>query len=242
MTPPRSAFGLLVFLSSFGGCPVAREQVIEALWPETSPDKASSCLTSSLHRLRKFLREIGHNHAVLVMPGGALALALSEKLSLDTALFAHAAQKFLADDTARALPTGMPQDLRSAAPFQGWYAPWALRERARLELLYERCLRVHMQRQIADGAKEAALDTGARLLDHDPLLEDVHEDVIDIHLSQDRRALALRQYQCCAETLRRELDVAPSQRLAAKLRAACGRSDLLAGTCWDQRSDLALGA
>lgn len=224
LTPPKSAFGLLVFLSSFGGAPVAREQVFEALWPEASHDKAASCLTSALCRLRKALLPLGHRDAIIAVPGGALGLALSEDLTLDTANFATSAQCFLDNDAADILPLGMPQDFRSAQPFQGWYTPWALRERARLELLFERCLRTHMQRLIARKAYDEALMIGARLLDLDALLEDVHEDIINIHLAMDRRALAVRQFQRCADTLRSELDIEPSKRLSDKIRSVCGKA------------------
>ncbi len=57
---------------------------------------------------------------------------------------------------------------------------------------------------------DAAIQTGRRLVDLDPLRDDAHRSLMRIYQRAGRRADALKQYYRCVETLRRELNVEPA--------------------------------
>ena len=59
------------------------------------------------------------------------------------------------------------------------------------------------------GDQEAAVQTGLRLLALDALQEPVHRAVMSLYAGLGRRQAALRQYQLCVDTLRRELNAQP---------------------------------
>jgi len=59
--------------------------------------------------------------------------------------------------------------------------------------------------QIATDAVERAVHTALRLLALDPLQEATHRTLMRLYVRQGRFAAALRQYQLCADVLRREL-------------------------------------
>src|SRR5262249_48268352 len=59
------------------------------------------------------------------------------------------------------------------------------------------------------GDYEAAVQTGLRLLALDALQEPVHRAVMSLYAGLGRRQAALRQYQLCVDTLKRELNAPP---------------------------------
>jgi predicted ATPase len=67
-------------------------------------------------------------------------------------------------------------------------------------------LLVHQQKS---GAAEPAVQTGLRLLALDPLQEPVHRAVMRLYARLGRREAALRQFQHCADALKRELSTQP---------------------------------
>src|ERR1700752_714737 len=64
-------------------------------------------------------------------------------------------------------------------------------------------------KQDAAGDHEAAIQSGRRLVLLDPLSEFGQRALIRAYARAGRRGEALRQYKSCAETLKRELGVAP---------------------------------
>jgi DNA-binding SARP family transcriptional activator len=56
-----------------------------------------------------------------------------------------------------------------------------------------------------------SLTYGGLLLQHDPLREDVHREVMRLYVGAGQRTLALRQYELCREILARELAIEPME-------------------------------
>src|SRR5207249_2495058 len=60
-----------------------------------------------------------------------------------------------------------------------------------------------------------ALAWGQRILEIEPLQEEVHREMIRIYLESGERALALRHYERCCELIEAELGVAPMEETRA---------------------------
>jgi DNA-binding SARP family transcriptional activator len=111
----------------------------------------------------------------------------------------------------------------------GFYAEWALRERERLRLLYLDGLGLLLHRYAELGDLDRALACAGRVLELDPIREEVHREVIRLYLRAGRRGDALRQYQTCRELLARELGVDPMPETHALCEdLASGSLDLTA--------------
>ena len=54
-----------------------------------------------------------------------------------------------------------------------------------------------------------ALGHGQKILAIDPLREDVHRQLMHLHMQKGQRSLAVRQYRTCQETLQTELGIPP---------------------------------
>lgn len=92
---------------------------------------------------------------------------------------------------------------------EGLSDEWAVRERERYQLLLQDCLAYLMSHAARSGACEEALGYGARLLQQDGLREDIHREMMRLYARSGRRALAIRQYEVCRETLAVELGITP---------------------------------
>ena len=57
-----------------------------------------------------------------------------------------------------------------------------------------------------------------KLVMEDNCYEEAHRRLMECYLAQGQRHLAVRQYQTCAETLREELDLAPSEETVTLYR------------------------
>lgn len=219
----RSALGLLAYLALYASSPLPREKISVELWPDCDPDRASSRLSTALWRLRSALGNDCCGSIVTERGEATIGLAPEVLEAVDTHRFEADARRFLGqDDGCRDWCDGTDQGLAHREPLAGWYSVWALSARVRLEDLRERCLSVLLERQYAAGEDMAAIDTAERLLQIDPLREDVHMVLMRVYLRQARTGLAVRQYERCRVALAEELGIEPMAEARA-LRAQMTR-------------------
>src|SRR5262245_63252467 len=69
--------------------------------------------------------------------------------------------------------------------------------------------------QRAAGSTEVAIQTALRLLTVDALQEPTHRALMELYAETGRRSAALRQYQLCLATVRRELNTEPEKETTA---------------------------
>ena len=120
-------------------------------------------------------------------------------------------------------------------PFQEWLAA----ERDRTLALICDILQRLTAAQDGAGEADAAIQSGRRLVALDPLSEFGQRALMRAYARAGRRGEALRQYKSCAETLKRELGVAPDAETQA-LAHEMARSGTTAEA--DPRSGVAEGA
>lgn len=90
---------------------------------------------------------------------------------------------------------------------------WLLGQRAHTRRLYERGLLALVQQLIQQDAAETAVRYARQLLQHNPLLEEAHAQLIWLYAQTGQYEAALRQYAQCCTLLQTELGVAPTDDL-----------------------------
>jgi predicted ATPase/DNA-binding SARP family transcriptional activator len=196
----RSSAGLVKLLALQPSHRLLRDQVLDALWPDLSPDDAAPRLHVAAHHARAAL---GSRDGV-VLADGLVSLFPEAELVVDVELFDRAADAARADgepDTAAAASalyggTLLPEDL---------YEPWTEEPRERLRIRHLELLR-------AAGRYD-------ELVAADPLDEDAQLALVREHVRKGRRQSALRALDRIEELFRRELGVGPGPEAVA-LRAA----------------------
>ena len=215
----------------------AREALAGVFWGEQQEDRARSCLSTALWRLKQALEPDGvPRGAYLISDPTAVGFNCDSEHWLDVAAFEEGARLLRTLD-----PRGdAPADWSRAEValghctgdlLEGFYDDWAIRERERLRLLHLDSLGILLSHYAGTGATDEALRCGLRILAIDPLREDTHREIIRLHLRRGHRALALRQYEWCRTVLEDELGVEPLEETRALCagvhpasRSAAGRA------------------
>ena len=199
----------------------AREALTELFWGEQRADRARRCLSTALWRLKQALEPDGvQPGAYLISTAATVGFNSDSDHWLDVAAFEEGvgllrnlgqrtgnAQDWLRAEGAIGHYTG---DL-----LEGFYEDWAIRERERLRLLYLDSLAALLTHYSQGGDHDDALRCGQQILALDPLREDIHRELIRLHLQRSHRALALHQYEQCRAVLEDELGVEPMEETRA---------------------------
>lgn len=178
--------------------------LLDRYWPDLDGDAARNAFDLAVHRLRKFLK---HKDAVVVSQG---RLRLN-----DRAVWVDAFVLAAFDETNYANEAPGDQVRRLLLLYRGPFLadeedPWmfAARERLRSKLL--RC--VDELGDILRGSHDygAETDLYQRVLEIEPLAEQVYRSLMRCLIAQGRYAEALRVYQRCEEVLSALLRAQPS--------------------------------
>jgi len=216
--PTRQVEELLGYLLLHKGSNQSREKIINLLWPNYPIQSARSRLSTVIWRLKRVFQELGlppddYLHATrdtIAMPRGAPMLT-------DIAQFtAHLASAGSAgDDDVQAVALSAALRLYRGDLFEGLYSDWCLLEREHLYRLHLRAMGRLMAILMRRNEYEAAIDLGEQILGLDPLREEVHRAMMRCHWKLGRHALAIRQFERCADLLQKELGIAPMPETAA---------------------------
>ena len=204
--PTRKTQALLAYLALPLGQSHPREKLATLLWGDMQNAQARGNLRNALSRIKKSLPRAAR--AGLLLDGTSVSLDPSA-VDVDVARF----ERLVADGSADALgqvTTLYRGDLLAGLvlaerPFEEWLTA----ERERLHELAIQGLGRLLTYQQQAKAHEPAVQTGLRLLALDPLQEPVHRAVMRLYARLGRREAALRQYQLCADALKRELNAPP---------------------------------
>lgn len=213
---------LLKLLLTRPGRIFAREEIVEALWPGTSPEAAERSLRVTVSLLRRKLEpDLEHgskSHYILRRRPGYL-FDRDAGCEVDTWKFeerrarAEAALKAERLDRAIEEYRGALDLLRGEFLAEDPYEEWAMEARAewresRLSVLsgLSECLALR-------GRYTEAVEVCNRALAIDEYREDLHRRLMLCHYCAGEQALALGTFRRYTRTLREEFDTAPSPEL-----------------------------
>jgi predicted ATPase/DNA-binding SARP family transcriptional activator len=191
-----------------------REQLMEMLWPDRSPEAAAHSLSQTLYALRPLLAELDPSIRVQ-FEDECLVFSAEGGVSTDVEDFEQAARS--------ALNHPGPLDTQAAASCQEAiiaYTGDLLPEDGPSDLFYQRReqlrqLYLDLLLDLADYNLEAqeylpAIGTLQKAIAADPANEEAHIRLMRAYALSNQRQAALRQYQVLEVSLRRDLDVDPA--------------------------------
>ena len=211
---------LLAYLAYFKGRQHSREDLINILWPDVDPTAARNRLSQALVWLRPRLEPTeADRNSVLDTDRHYIGLHVD-------AVQTDASQMEVALQSAS---NGFPREqidlLRSALDLYrselltGFYEDWIFPERERYAQLNLTILRrlIGLYEEVQEP--ERALDFARRALIADPLIEEVHRDLIRLLARSGQPAAALRQFHELKKILAEQLGEAPSAETNAVIEA-----------------------
>ncbi|HEY8954072.1 MAG TPA: BTAD domain-containing putative transcriptional regulator, partial [Candidatus Dormibacteraeota bacterium] len=193
--------------------PVPRNQVIEALWPDSQLAKGLSALHTTLHRLRRTLF-VG----CVERQGELYGISPSANVWSDDRDFERAAIVLRRLETVELSEEQITTAAKAVNLYRGPYlesidAAWCDTRRQGLQVLYLRLLRSLVEQAHLAQHFEQAISFAELFLQTEPDDEGIHELIMRSHALGGNRSAALRHYQRYAQQLRDELATQPSRRL-----------------------------
>jgi len=219
--PGRQGRLLFCFLVLNHGLPLARHELVKAVWGESVPEVVDASLNALISKLRRFLIAAGLNGAV------ALESAFgSYRLQLPAASWVDIPQAELSfHDAESAARNGDMPALYAAAIvasavarrsfLAGESLPWVVAQRERLGTLLVRTLDYQCDFYSWHGEKDVALKLAQEAVAIEPFREIGYQRLMRLLFEQGNRAEALRVYDRFRRLLRDELGVSPSAETEA---------------------------
>lgn len=196
---------------------LSRDALAALFWGDTPDELARGSLRTSLWRLRGALEpDASLRGSYLVVARNGIGFNTSSDYWLDLQEFEDASEiagqepPRDSDSAARMihrLKTAI--DLYRGDFLDGCYEDWCIFERERVRELFLRNLIRLMMLHRDGGNYTTAIQVGQQLLSRDPLLEEVHRELMRLHCLAGNRGAAIRQYQQCRQLLAKELDIEP---------------------------------
>jgi DNA-binding SARP family transcriptional activator len=223
------ALHLFQLLLTNRGRMLQREEITEVLWRDMEPEAGQRNLKVALYALNKALepdRAPGTESAYIVRQGATYGLRPGSDLWLDTDEFQQMIR--LGDeleDNSEASADAFQHalDLYSGEYLQdSLYEDWASEERERLLALYLRTAEKLAAIRLDQGRYDDTVALCRRILARDNCWERAHRLMMAAYARQGNRSRALRVFQTCQETTRRELDAEPGP-LTRKLNGQISR-------------------
>lgn len=198
-----------------------REEITERLWPQLAAGAAQRDFKVALNAVKEAIepmRGADGVSAYIEREGSAYRLRSEADMWIDCEAFERGCQSGLTtDDISRQL-----RILKSAIDLYGGaflpdalYEDWSGEERGRLLSLFLRSGDKLAGLLLDSGAYSEALSVCERLLAQDPCWEGAYKTMMLTYHKQGDRAMALRAYNRCVQTLQTELGVEPSEEIEA---------------------------
>ena len=216
----RQLFQLLL---TYRHAPLDRDQICEHLWPEADPATAQRNFKITLNALYQALepeREPGSDSAFILREGTTYCLRPNADLWLDADQFVQAVR--------HASPPDPDLLQRAVGLYQGEYLPdtlyetWAAEERERLAALFLETADQLTELYIEKKRYAEAVELCQRILAQDNCWERAYRHLMLAYHRLGDRGQVGRAYRRCIQTLRDELDVAPSPETDELYRRLAG--------------------
>ena len=189
--PGRRSAELVQLLALAGHHRLAREQVIEALWPHLGPEAGAANLRKAAHHARQALRR----RDAVVLSGGRVMLFPSCQVETDVECFERQAGLALRSRDRAACAEAASGYVGDLLP-ESLYEEWTQARRGHLGSLYAQLLRLSGQWD--------------RLVEVEPSDEAAYRELMRAELASGNRHAAIRWYGRLRTNLGRELGMPPS--------------------------------
>lgn len=223
----RKSQAMLAYLGIKPAQLVSRDKMAALLWSSTATEQARQSLRQTLSSLRKELAQISPDRKILVEEGDFLSLD-PDLVQVDVAEFEKQLGSGTEAGLSKAVAMYRGDFLEGFELDEERFDQWVIAERDRL---HRASLRAHSQlvdMKTRNGALDEAIATAQQSLRIDPLQESVHRTLMKLYMDSGDLVNAVQQYDICARTLKRELQIEPDAETrklfqqVAQLRAKRG--------------------
>ena len=209
---------LLSFLILNRRHPHSRESLSELLWDDHPPERSRKYLRQALWRLQSMLdSDTQGESSLLKIDPGWIQFDPQLDCWADVEEFERVYLQVISRRARELTLDDFELIKRTVALYhgnflEGWYQDWCMIERERYQRMYIMLLDKLVQYCEVHEDFDAGVVYGNEILRFDRAYERAHRQLIRLYQMAGDRTQALRQYERCADALREELGVAPSER------------------------------
>ncbi len=215
----KRPWSLLQYLMVHRNKTVAKQQLIDALWPEDSSDQPEKALKNLVYRVRSNFAASNLPFAqdVILYRGGNYQLNNELHWQLDFEQFEEAYNKMLKPniESEQSIQYGMQAielyqgDFLAEQAYEDWVLPYNNYYKAMLF----KCVAYVLQ-QLEDSGRDADIElVCSRALVFDQFEESLHLSYMNALIRQGKKAMALNHYNKMADMFYREFGVTPNEEL-----------------------------
>jgi SARP family transcriptional regulator, regulator of embCAB operon len=214
--PGRQGRLLFAYLVAAEGEPVARDAILDLLWPESPPTAPEGGIAALVSKLRALLARAGVPHGATIESGlGMYQLRLPADAWVDRSYAARLVEEAEGALRRNELDAAWISVFLSRSilrrPFlPEEHVPWVLRRREDQRADLARALEILCDVWLARGDTGQATLAARDLVELEPFRETSYQRLMRAHASAGNRAEALRVYASCRRLLADELGIDPS--------------------------------
>lgn len=208
---------ILKYLLVQAGKAVAKEKLMEAIWPETEPEAARRNLHQAIYSIRHTLKANNADTQYILFRNESYLLNPAVSLWVDFMEFEKYAQQGRLLENRQDTMAAMEAYATAEGLFQGNflqdepYEEWAELKRNQLQNLYLDIADKLSQHYFREQQYRAAIFQCQRILEVDNCHEPAYRILMQCHLRQGQRHLAVKHYQTCVQALRETLGLSPAE-------------------------------
>lgn len=213
---PRDIQALLAYLLLQRHRHHSRDVLAGVFWGEYSQERARGSLNTAIWKLKKALEpeEVSPGTYLDNDYPGEIGFNIDSRYWLDIEVFEGEANRILkypfqALEEPHVVDLENVIELYRGEMLEGFYDNWALWERERLRALYLKSLIYLMQYYGFHKEYEKAIFYGQKILSLEPLMEEIHCEMMRLYMENGERSLALRQYEICRSMLSENYGLSP---------------------------------
>ncbi len=203
----------------------SREILAGLFWRDQSQERAKACLNTTLWRLRSALETMTHPKVPFLLnhQHGEICFNPQSSYWLDVEDFDRSFEKLRLQSAKENISEQIKiaegaEQTYVGELLEGFYDDWIITERERLRARYLWILSCLMEAHWQDGNLEGSLYYGQKILQLEPLQEEIYREMMRIFAQAGYRTQALAQYETCRKVLENELNVAPMPETQALYR------------------------
>ncbi len=202
---------LLGFLLHYRGKPASKDKIMDTLWPDMDPQKASQNLHSNLHYVRDLMKSIGFED--IIVRNRENYRLNTDSIDCDMLQFMDLVEMTSKSEEVLEMKTleGVDQ-LYQGAYFEDKTYTWAEPFRQWLQSQYISLKQKQGKMYKERSAFDKAIGVYKSIIHLSPMEEDAYIELAEIYVSLGDRASAVQWFKSCEKVLKEELDVAPSLR------------------------------
>ena len=209
----NKAKGILKILLMHRGGPVSKDVFIENLWPSASLKSADNSFRVALHDLRRALGSFGGTEFGLnyvLYDGNTYSLAPDSEMWMDAVEFETLLRKGQSIESKGSIFDAVPIYEEAERLYTGdfleedLYEDWAIVRREGLLDAFLAVVSKLVDFHFSQGNYERCIDYCIRVIEKDQCREEVYRKLILCHMSLGQRNRAIRWYEICRASLRKE--------------------------------------